>query len=730
MYLSLNLLKFLEHPKRLLDTDPIDTKKLNLIKDIGYFQRLLILRRIHYKEQSNPSRLYDSSSSIITPEPLHTLKAYSYTPGLYDTNDQNNLVNALNILEQMKSTPWDWNQPSPSPQLPDDYIALQADKGGTILVFPKKFYFSALNRMLDSQPDIYLNIQPSNAKSDLYTCEKVIKLIQAKSLCWGLLEEERKFIIFSRHKLPKLRGNPKFHKLKEPFYLENLTFRPIISGQNGPLCGLSIFMDTLLRPWANLIPSRLKDSFHAIEKIKQINFENFLIHCFDASSLYTSFDVTLAKKAIEFWLRKPDFCVLLPQRFRSGTLLLEGVEILFTQNYFSFDGSIFLQQNGLAMGTQCAVCLAEVILGYLEQHCSLEPPTWFRYIDDGLAVLDKRNNPEFHKIRILNTLNHMDNKIQWTSDPLEESTPFLDLEVNNKNGAIKTYHKPTASFSNFVPFSSAHPFHMKKNIAFNLYFRAARINTTTRALDLEFMRIDLSLQALGYPFQLLEKQKMKAQKHRLLKVNQVTQDHSIQKIFFVTTRNEVTTSKKFNDMTNLVFKLLSYSPYFSTLEVDIRRSFRQPPKLSMKLIWSSLACADDRPVTCGMNACKICCDLYTQPYWTSNEGFKLKVGRITCKSKNLIYILIDKVTNEVLYVGQTCQNLNTRLGQNRKRNTWHRTSDYSIVAIQSNLESVKRIEHEQFLIQILKPSHNKHVQFFWWQAKSSYSHLTDNDTSN
>ena len=161
-------------------------------------------------------------------------------------------------------------------------------------------------------------------------------------------------------------------------------------------------------------------------------------------------------------------------------------------------------------------------------------------------------------------------------------------------------------------------------------------------------------------------------------------------------------------------------------EKNRKMDFWTPPRI----IWSSLACTDDRPVTCGMNACKICCDLYTLPYWTSNDGLKLKVGRITCKSKNLIYILIDKSTNEVLYVGQTCQNLNTRLGQNRKRNTWHRISDYFIVAIQSNLESVKRIEHEQFLIQILKPSHNKHVQFYWWQAKSSYSHLTDNDTSN
>ena len=254
---------------------------------------------------------------------------------------------------------------------------------------------------------------------------------------------------------------------------------------------------------------------------------------------------------------------------------------------------------------------------------------------------------------------------------MEEHTPFLDLEINNHNGEINTFHKPTAGFSNFVPFSSAHPLHMKKNIAFNLYYRASRINSTKRALELEFMRIDMSLQSLGYPYRFLERQKLKAQKHKLSIVEHTTKQLSPDKIYFVTTRNEITTSKKFNDMTTLVFKLLGYSPFFLPKDIQVCRSFRQPPKLSTKLIWSSLTCPDDRPTKCGMNACKICKDLYTSSSWTSNEGVTLKVGRITCKSKNVIYILTDKASNEVLYVGQTCQSLNTRLGQNRKRNTWH-----------------------------------------------------------
>ena len=44
------------------------------------------------------------------------------------------------------------------------------------------------------------------------------------------------------------------------------------------------------------------------------------------------------------------------------------------------------------MGTNCAVSLAELCLGYLEDINELLPPTWYRFIDDGLKTVHKSNH--------------------------------------------------------------------------------------------------------------------------------------------------------------------------------------------------------------------------------------------------------------------------------------------------------------------------------------------------
>ena len=125
-----------------------------------------------------------------------------------------------------------------------------------------------------------------------------------------------RYITHPRHKLPRLRGQPKIHKISDSLLLDELTFRPIISGKNGPLSGLSQLLDKVLRPLADHMVCRIRDSFDAIEKINSIDFSKYSVHTFDASSLYTSFDLDLVKKAFHFWLHEPDFRLFILDRFQ------------------------------------------------------------------------------------------------------------------------------------------------------------------------------------------------------------------------------------------------------------------------------------------------------------------------------------------------------------------------------------------------------------------------------
>ncbi len=700
-------------------------QKISLLQDLSYFQRSLILHFLFSNSDSSITHLSDTASESEENTPLVKINAYSYVPALYSSGPRDDipwLTLCLNTIECIKSHNWVFDPPTKIPSLPNGLIAIPSDKGGSITVIENEFYLKKIESMI-FENKVYKKINISNAKTDFYKCQSVLDTIGEKSAFWSLLEDEINFINHKRTKMPRRRGQPKLHKLTSPLYQDNLSFRPILSGKGGPLSGISQLLDKVLRPLADVMPCRIKDSFDALEKIDKVNFEEFSLHTFDAASLYTSFDKDLAIKAVKFWASHKDYKKLVLPRFSRNSFFEDSITILFSMNFFSFNGYIYQQTNGLAMGTECAVVLAEIILGFLEAKNDLKPPNWWRYIDDGLCHLTKGNENQ-ERLSVLDLLNKMDPKINWTSDQCNRVTPFLDLAINQVTGKVSTFHKDSAGFACYVPWESAHPFHMKCNIAFNLFFRAVRINSDQLALQTEFFRIEASLLSLGYPLKVVINQREKAKQHSILKRDTtILPPSKIKTIYFTTTRSNVSTSKEFNNFFSQAIGLLGNSKFFTKDKVVVKRSFRQPPSCRTRLIWGSLTNYHKNPVICNMSACKLCKHLFPHTSWESNCGHIFQVARATCRSRNMVYILIDKITNVTLYIGQTCQQLSTRISQHRSGNSWIRNSDFWIIPLQGEPEAVKKIEMEQVLIHTLKPLKNKQKEFFWWQGKSNYQAL-------
>ena len=93
------------------------------------------------------------------------------------------------------------------------------------------------------------------------------------------------------------------------------------------------------------------------------------------------------------------------------------------------------------MGTNVAVSVADLSLGYLEIQAQLLPPVWYRYIDDGLFKTAKTEEKISHpktknsalseaQIKMLKILNNLDPKIFWTTEKIKENCEFLDLAIN------------------------------------------------------------------------------------------------------------------------------------------------------------------------------------------------------------------------------------------------------------------------------------------------------------
>lgn len=87
----------------------------------------------------------------------------------------------------------------------------------------------------------------------------------------------------------------------------------------------------------------------------------------------------------------------------------------------------------------------------------------------------------------------------------------LDLHMENKDGQLTTnvYHKPSYE-PYYLPFSSVHPMHMKKNVPFAMMLRAIRYCSTFQLFINERESLRMALLLNKYPNKLIE-----AQMHRV-----------------------------------------------------------------------------------------------------------------------------------------------------------------------------------------------------------------------
>ena len=119
-------------------------------------------------------------------------------------------------------------------------------------------------------------------------------------------------------------------------------------------------------------------------------------------------------------------------------------------NFFNFDGKIYKQTDGVAMGSPLGPSLANAFLCFHEQiwlnDCpeDFKPVYYRRYVDDIFALF---RSPD-HLEKFTNYLNSKHKNIKFTYEKeSNNSLPFLDILIlRSENGfKISVYHKPTFS---------------------------------------------------------------------------------------------------------------------------------------------------------------------------------------------------------------------------------------------------------------------------------------------
>ena len=183
--------------------------------------------------------------------------------------------------------------------------------------------------------------------------------------------------------------------------------------------------------------------------------------------------------------------------------LIDLLKTVLDGNIFEFNGQLWKQQIGTAMGTKVAPTYACLFMGWLEelilnkwsnQNPSLKPYLWRRYIDDILFIWHGSTEELSDFLDFINR-QHPYVKFTATYDIKTRSIPFLDMKIQiNDDGFIETdLHKKDSARVQYLLPSSCHPGHITKNIPYSLAYRLRRICSSEDSFQirLEQLRQDL-----------------------------------------------------------------------------------------------------------------------------------------------------------------------------------------------------------------------------------------------
>jgi hypothetical protein len=355
----------------------------------------------------------------------------------------------------------------------NDLVITKADKGGTTVILERNEYIVKVEDFIKKNNFESTKIDPTVKFNALL--RKKIKDSKGLFNDW-----EKKFLTQMNPQTPRLFGLPKLHKDGTPI-------RPVVSSINAPAHKLSYKINSLFRNFTSFKPKySVKNSIDLIEKLSKVKVpDNARLVSFDVTNLFTSVPVQesllLAGKILDdTQFQEPSV------REELKTLLKACTD----QNFFKFNGSTYIQKDGLAMGSPLSPLLAEIFMDNFERQLiensnfKKNIKYWFRYVDDILCLWEGslRQLETFHS-----NLNKTHKNIHFTKEiEVNNQLNYLDLSIaiqENKHH-FKIFRKPTSTDS-VIPMNSCHPFQHKLATFHSLLDRLLRVPMSTANFKME-----------------------------------------------------------------------------------------------------------------------------------------------------------------------------------------------------------------------------------------------------
>ena len=196
------------------------------------------------------------------------------------------------------------------------------------------------------------------------------------------------------------------------------------------------------------------------------------------------------------------------------------LEFCLKTTYFTFQGKMYEQVKGAAMGSPISPIVANLFMEDLETKALATAPStpkiWKRFVDDTFTIIQKAQKDVF-----LDHINSIDSNIHFTYEDSKEdgSIPFLDMLITpDEDGRLNTtvYRKSTHT-DQYLHWDSHHPITSKYSMIGTLYHRARTVCSNPNQLQKEEKHLFKSLRKFKYPDWALNRVRLKSQTPALKK---------------------------------------------------------------------------------------------------------------------------------------------------------------------------------------------------------------------
>lgn len=532
-------------------------------------------------------------------------------------------------------------------------IIKQADKGGNIVIMTRSQYESMCYAILENK-EWYKKTIPLTLNQDKQLYENIIN----RALTHKVISKKTyQFLQVSSPITQTFYALPKIHKS-----IKNPPGRPIVSGNGSLTEKASQYIDLHLQNHVKNLPSYVRDSSYLLSLLHDISLPagTWLV-TLDVEALYSSIPHRLGLKAVQFFLNQMDI-----KWHEHNNFILELLNFILTHNTFIFNGQLYTQSQGTAMGTTCAPSYANLFLGWWERDLFRRDDLsiymchiiqWHRYIDDIIFFWTGTDDMLQNFIRIIN---QNDINLHFTSTYSTEKIIFLDLSIEQiKDGTIKTklYRKPTASNS-ILRANSSHPNNLIKSIPVGEYLRARRNCSQEEDFITESREIRKRLTQRGYKDEYLRKAFKRARNSTRNDLLFKREDRKDKQII---TRFITTYTEQHKDLKAILGKawpiLLNDDKINKFIPPYPQITYRKAKSIKDQIISShynenpnKICCKTVGTFKCG--TCPQC------PYMVQTKFVRLPGGELlrhhhfaNCNTENLVYLLQCPCGN--YYVGKT-----------------------------------------------------------------------------